>query len=305
MAKTISIIIPVFNSENILKRTVSDLLDTLPNYEFEIILVNDGSEDKSWEIASELAHRHSNIKAIDLLKNHGQHTAILCGIAHATGDFLITMDDDLQNPPSEIPKLIQKIEEGYDLVFAKFEQKMHGGYRKVGSKIVGYLNEQIFGKPKNITLTNFRIFTRETANRLLLHRTNYPYIPGLLLISANKVANVDTKHLPRSFGKSNYNLIRILKLVSRLLFNYSSLPLRLVSGVGIVVSIMSFLAGVVYVLKSLLVGVSVPGWTTLVVLLSFLMGFVLIILGIIGEYLARILNQLSVARPYQIRSIVE
>ncbi|NQV53706.1 MAG: glycosyltransferase family 2 protein [Flavobacteriales bacterium] len=302
-----SIIIPVYNSEELVAKTVHAILDEMEHHRFEIemILVNDGSPDGSWEVISQLARQFSNVRSINLLHNFGQHTAVLCGIAHAKGEYLVTMDDDLQNPPSELPKLFAKIAEGYDLVFARFDQKKHAGYRKLGSKIIGYLNKKVFDKPDDIVLTNFRIFTKETAQRVLQYRTNYPYIPGMLLMSAGRIANVTTSHHSRERGTSNYSIWKILQLVSRLLFNYSSYPLRLVSTMGLVISAVSFLGGLGYMAKSFFLGVSVAGWTTIVVLISFLIGFVLIILGIMGEYLARIMNQLATDKPYQIRDIVE
>ncbi len=302
-----SIVIPVYRSEKVVERTVEAILKVAADhsFNFEIILVNDGSPDNSWVVVEELAKKYTQVRSVNLLKNYGQHTAVYCGIAISKGDFIITMDDDMQNPPSEIPKLIGKIHEGYDLVFAEFAQKMHPGFRKLGTKMISYLNKEIFGKPKDLKLTNFRIFNRATADRLLDYRTNYPYIPGLLLMSAGKMGNVVTEHHSREIGSSNYTLIRILTLVARLLFNYSSYPLKLVSGSGIVISILSFLAGFAYILKSIFTGVQVEGWTTLVALISFLCGFILIMLGVMGEYLARILNQQTVSKPYQVREIVD
>lgn len=301
-----SIVIPVYRSEKVVGTTVDTILKLAKTEGFrvEIVLVNDGSPDNSWSVIEDLAQDHEAVIAINLLKNYGQHTAVYCGIAESKGDFIITMDDDMQNPPSELPKLIYKIHEGYDLVFAEFAEKKHAGYRKLGTLLIGYLNKEIFGKPKELKLTNFRIFTKATAKRVLEYKTNYPYIPGLLLLNAGKMGNVMTEHHVREIGTSNYNLIRILQLVSRLLFNYSSYPLKLVSGSGIVISLLSFLAGLGYMFKALFAGVQVEGWTTLVVLLSFLCGFILIMLGVMGEYLARILNQQAVSKPYQIREIV-
>lgn len=302
-----SIVIPVYKSEDIVGNTVSQTIEAMLNAGFncEIILVNDGSPDNSWHVISSLAKDNPRVRAINFLHNYGQHTAVYCGIREAKGDFIITMDDDLQNPPSEIPKLIKKIDEGYDLVFAEFSQKMHGGLRKIGTRIIGYFNKEIFGKPKDLKLTNFRIFRRETAQRMLQYRTNYPYIPGLLLMHASRMANVVTEHHPRTVGKSNYNLWRIGKLVARLLFNYSSYPLKVVSGLGILISALSFFAGVYFIFKSLFAGVEVQGWTTIVVLLSFLCGFILVLLGIMGEYLARLMNQMASSSPYLIRERID
>ena len=263
-----SIVIPVYKSDQIIEKTINRIVSfsELKGFDLELVLINDGSPDKSWSLIEAAAKKDSRIKSINLLKNYGQHTAVYCGIKESKGDFIITMDDDLQNPPEELHHLINKINEGYDLVFAEFNQKMHPGFRKLGTKLVAYLNNKIFGKPKDLKLTNFRIFTRATANRLIAYRTNYPYIPGLLLMSASKMANVKTEHHSREIGSSNYTLVRILKLMARLLFNYSSYPLKMVSGAGIIISLLSFVAGMFYIGKSVLLGIDVEGWTTIVCL---------------------------------------
>ena len=146
-----SIVIPVYRSEKILEKTISRILVVCENegIKVELVMVNDGSPDDSWEILERAAKADGRIKAINLLRNYGQHTAVYCGIKESTGDFIITMDDDLQNPPEELTHLIRKIDEGYDLVFAEFHQKMHAGFRKMGSRIIAYFNNKIFGKPKS------------------------------------------------------------------------------------------------------------------------------------------------------------
>ena len=229
-----SIIIPVYNSEEIIKKTALSTIEVMKaeKFNFELLLINDGSTDGSWDFIKNLAEEFEQIKSFNLLKNYGQHTAIFCGIQHAKGDFIITMDDDLQNPPKEIIKLIEKINEGYDLVFAKFKQKKHILFRRLGSRIIKLLNEKIFNKPKKIILTNFRIFNKSVADRVSKYKTFYPYIPGLLLLFSSSIGNVETEHHVRETGKSNYSIFKILKLVSRLLFNYSSFPLKLLTIVG-------------------------------------------------------------------------
>lgn len=305
--KLYSIVIPVYNSEGIVEKTVKHTISTLEaqNIHFEIILVDDRSKDDSWKIIEKLAQHYKNVVAIALLKNYGQHSAILCGIKQSQGDYIITMDDDLQNPPEEIIKLITKINEGYDLVFAKFIKKQHNITRRLGSKLINYFNKKIFDKPKGIVLSNFRIFTKDVAYRMQNYKTNFPYIPGLLLMFSNKIANIETLHQKREVGKSNYNMWVILKLLSRLLFNYSSYPLKLLTQIGIIISVLSFIIGMGYLINGLINGSNVKGWTTLVVLLSFFNGFTIAMLGIMGEYLSRVLSQLSISESYSIRKIVK
>lgn len=298
-----SVIIPVFKSANILSETVKKTVDFFKSHQFsfEILLVNDGSPDDSWAQIQVLANEYEEVRGINLLRNYGQHTAVLCGINHGIGQYFITMDDDLQNPPHEIIKLINKVEEGYDLVFGKFRVKRHGIIRKLGSKLVNYLNRIIFGKPKNLVISNFRIFSKDVAQRISNHKTVFPYIQGLVLMYSSNPANVETEHHPRREGHSNYSLIKIIKLMARLLFNYSSFPLKVLTFAGMVLAIISFFIGVYVIAKNLFFGIAVPGWTSLVVLLSFFNGFLILMLGILGEYVSRILDQVSISQPYLIK----
>jgi glycosyltransferase involved in cell wall biosynthesis len=235
------------------------------------------------------------------MRNYGQHSALICGLEHASGDFVITMDDDLQNPPEEIIHLIEKAEEGYDAVFGKFHQKMHGRVRGLGSQLIGWLNTRLFNKPPDLVLTNFRLLRREVVDAVCEHRTAFPYLPGLVLMTARTFANVAVEHRPRTVGRSNYNPLTILRLVWRIVFNYSAFPIRLLCGIGGVVALGAFALGIYFFARSLLFGTRVPGWTSLVVLLSFHMGFMLLLFSAIGEYLARILVETSGRRSYRIR----
>jgi polyisoprenyl-phosphate glycosyltransferase len=301
----LSVIVPVFNSADILPQTISQTIGEIEKLgiSYEIILINDGSPDSSWMVMKELKERYPQLVIIDLLKNYGQHSAVFCGIKHSQGKYIITMDDDLQNPPHEIEKLILKIKEGYDLVFAEFKSKQHSSYRKIGTKIINALNRQIFNKPKHIKLTNFRIFTKEVGLRVSNYKTYYPYIPGLLLLNASSMANVLTEHKPRLSGKSNYSLIKILTLVFRILFNYSTYPLNLALITGSIISVISFMLSIYFVLRALLIGTNVQGWTTVVVLISFFNGFMLIIFGIIGQYIVRMMNQMAQPESFLIREM--
>jgi len=301
-----SVVIPVFNSESIVRETVDRTVSFFrkSRLDFELILVNDGSSDKSWDVIKEKAEKYQEVISINLLRNYGQHVANLCGFRHATGDYIITMDDDLQNPPEEIQKLIAKATEGYDLVLGRFKEKKHTFLRRIGSRVVGLINRKIFHGQKGLVLTNFRIIRRDVIERVCRYKTGYPYIPGLVLMFSTRRANVLVEHHERSVGTSNYNFWRITKLVSELLFNYSAYPLRLVAGIGLLAAMLSLGFSVYYFLSSTIYGTSVPGWTTVVVLLSFFNGIMLLVLGMLGEYLVRLINQSSYAESYHIQDIV-
>jgi glycosyltransferase involved in cell wall biosynthesis len=301
-----SVVIPVFNSADIVGTTINRIVALFEknNWDYELILVNDKSRDSSWEVVSQKALDNPNIVAIDLLRNYGQHTANFCGFQHATGDYVITLDDDLQNPPEEIVHLINKAKQGYDVVLGQFRQRKHATYRRWGSRLISFVNRRMFLRHEGLVLSNFRIIRRDVVDRICAYKTTYPYITGLVLMFASNPANALVEHEERPAGKSNYTMRKIIQLVMRILFNYSSYPLRAVTVFGMTISALSFMLGVYYLGRGLLTPIKVPGWTTLVVLVSFFNGITLLLLGMLGEYLIRLVNQSSVGAPYHIRKIV-
>lgn len=302
-----SVIIPVYNSEGVVADTVNRTISFFRShdYRFEIILVNDGSTDKSWGVLEELAKQHAEVKSINLLHNYGQHNANLCGFKASRGEYVITMDDDLQNPPEEISKLIEAVSDGSDLVIGRFKEKKHAFFRRVGSKFVGKIIRKVFYGQKDLTLTNFRIIRRDVIDRVCSYKSRMPYIPGLVLMFSSNRKNVTVEHRPREVGKSNYNPYRILKLVATILFNYSSLPLRYMAAFGFMVSAISLSLAMYYFISALVLGVSVPGWSTLVILLSFFNGVLILLISVVGEYVVRLLRESSDAESYYIKNIVE
>jgi glycosyltransferase involved in cell wall biosynthesis len=301
-----SVVIPVFNSQDIVADT---LRRTAAFFEsrglgYEIIAVNDGSSDGSWQVLEAAARENPAITAIDLLRNSGQHNANLCGFRAAKGDWIVTMDDDLQNPPEEIAHLIDKASEGYDLVIGRFHEKQHAGYRRLGSRLIRLINQRIFGQERDLVLTNFRLIQRDVVDRVCAYRGPFPYIPGLCLRYSGRRANTLVEHHPRRVGSSNYNWRRILSLVSTILFNYSSFPLRMVAGLGLVTAAISLLLGLYFLVEGLLGGARVPGWTTIVVMLAFFNGVMMLMLAMLGEYVVRVINQITMADPYFVRKIV-
>ena len=298
-----SIVIPVFNSEQSLEELHQRIFETFHKLKktHEIIFVDDASVDSSWSVLKKLRDKDKNVKIIQLMKNFGQHNAIICGLNYITGKFVITMDDDLQNPPEEIPRLIDKIKEGYDVVIAAPEDKNDKVYKNFGSFIIRYLNTKIFNKPKTLILSSFRIMTRAVADEIKILKTPYPYISGMLLSLTTNITNVQVRHDKRKHGISTYTMSKLFKLAFNLIINYSSLPLRILTSIGVIVSITSFLMGGYFICKKLIGGIPVSGWTSLVVLLSFFNGLLLIILSIIGEYLGRIINEVSNRQQFVVR----
>ena len=301
-----SVVIPVFNSDNIVTKTVLKVQEffTQNNLNYEIILVNDGSSDGSWGVISSLAHEYESVVAINLLKNYGQHNANLCGFRESKGDYIITMDDDLQNPPEEISKLIQSVGSDYDLVIGRFKSKKHSFIRRLGSKLVGALNRKVFNVEAGLILTNFRIIRRDVIDRVCNDSSPLPYIPGLVLKYSGKRRNVLVQHKERTVGESNYNWKKILKLVAVILFNHSTIPLRLSALLGFIVARSSLLLSFYYLIQAVLFGTQVAGWASVVIMMSFLNGVIILLVSVIGEYLVRLLHEVGSNSSYDVSDII-
>ncbi len=301
-----SAVIPVYNSQDSVGEVITRCLQVFDRagLDGEVVAVNDGSTDGSWEAVRRIAAEHPAVVAVDLLRNYGQHNALVCGFAHASGDYVITLDDDLQNPPEEMIHLIRKIHEGYDLVFGRFAQKQHATHRRLGSRVVTWINRRVFDQPRDLTISNFRILTRDVVQRICAFRTGYPYVPGLAMMHSGRRASVDVRHEPRKIGTSGYGFVKITELVMRILFNYSSYPLRVVTVFGAFVAVASMAVGVWFGIRALMGVGDVPGWASIVVLLTFLNGVTVLMLSMIGEYLVRLLRQTSTTQNYHVRDVV-
>jgi glycosyltransferase involved in cell wall biosynthesis len=301
-----SVVIPVYNSDQLVGTTVDRVVAVFTEHglDHEVILVNDGSSDASWDVIAEKARTTPHVVALDLLKNYGQHYANLAGLREATGDYVITMDDDLQNPPDQALILIDEAMTGKDVVFGNFERKQAAGYRRIGSSMISMINRRIFNQPPDLVVSNFRILRRDVVNRICASNTAYPYITGQALLYSRKRSHVSVRHDPRPVGKSNYSMIRILRLVMTILFSYSSFPLRFAALVGFVISGLSLLLGTYYLFQGVFGQTRVQGWTTTVVLLSIFNGFTIALLSMLGEYVVRTLNAVNARDSYHVTSRV-
>lgn len=302
-----SVVIPVFNSAAIVGTTIDRTVAFFQQHglAFEIVCVNDGSRDDSWEVLKRKAAEHPQVTVVNLLRNYGQHGANLCGLRHAQGDWIVTMDDDLQNPPEEILHLLIEAAAGdRDVVFGAFDLKQAARTRRLGTHLIGVINRRVFGQPRDLTVTNFRLLRRDVVDRMCADRSAYPYITGMSLLYSRNRGNVTVAHAPRAVGHSNYNVLRIGRLVLTILFSYSAFPLRLSAVIGAIVAILAFTVGGIYLVAGLLGTIEVEGWTTLVVLLSFFNGVTILMLSMLGEYIVRTLNQTSSREPYHVVELV-
>lgn len=305
----ISVVVPCYNSQF----AVKELNDRLHagfnklNVNFEIIYVNDQSLDNTLSELKALSDSSPHIKVIDLMYNVGQFRALYCGLQSARGDYVVTIDDDLQHPPEEIEKLYIAIKENPDIdaVFGRYEEKKHSFYRNMGSLIIKLINERLYGKPKNLSMSSFRIMRRELVETILKHQTISPVLGAIILKTTHRIINVDVRHDLRKHGKSNYSLSKLLKTTLDNALNFSSMPLQIISSIGFAVAIVSFLVSLFYAMRYFFLDISVPGWTSLMVLLNFYAGLILISLGLIGEYLIRILMEVNGTPMYKIREIYQ
>jgi glycosyltransferase involved in cell wall biosynthesis len=295
----ISVVIPVYNSEKSLPILVTRVEQVLREMKrsFEIVLVDDCSSDGSWRVLKDLKAHHGGILRIaHLLRNCGQHNAVLCGLSLSRGEIVVTMDDDLQNPPEEIPKLINAVEQGYDLAIGAYDSKKHSAVRNKSGDLIDRVNRTIFGLPKDFQLTSFRAVRRVVVQNVCQMGGVFPYITSMLFSHTSRYINVPVRHEPRPFGKSNYNLKRSLLLASNLVFSYSDLPLKamaILCGFAFLGSALFALYIIIYSIRS---GTGVPGWASTIVVLSSLNSFILLSLLVFGMYISRINQQITRSR---------
>jgi dolichol-phosphate mannosyltransferase/undecaprenyl-phosphate 4-deoxy-4-formamido-L-arabinose transferase len=292
-----SIVIPVFKAAEYLREMYERLTkvfqDISSNY--EIIFVDDASPDVSWKIMKQLRAKDHRVKIIQHMRNFGQHKAILCGLYHSKGDFVITMDDDLQHPPEEIPKLVEAIRNNdeIDTVIGAYEVKQHSWFRNLGTNVINAITSYVFSKDKDLKLTSFRIMRRSIVNELENTHYHNPRIGQLLLLTTNRIINIPVAHHPRKHGRTSYTFRRLVSDALDNILSNSSLPLQIVSYLGFGSSLLSVVLSVYYLYKYFHVGISVPGWTTTILLLLFFFGILFFSLGIVGEYLIRILREVQ------------
>ncbi|WP_095173864.1 MULTISPECIES: glycosyltransferase family 2 protein [Blautia] len=301
-----SIVVPVYNSEHTLEELYNRIryvFEQIMQEDFELILVDDSSRDNSYAVMEQLHKADSRVKIIQMAKNFGQHPALLCGFSFAKGDFVITMDDDLQHRPEEIPKMAAVIKErqDVDVIIAKYENRKHNIIRKIGTKISIYATSKMLNKDPNLEITSFRLMRRFIVEAILNTNTHLPQIGNLLVQSSNRIINVPVQHDARKVGQSNYTFRRLAKDLIYDITSNSALPLILVRDLGIFSFVISIILGLFYLIRYFIYGVSVEGWTTLVLLILAYNGIILLAIGIIGQYLMNILNEAKKIPNYVIR----
>ena len=302
----VSIVIPVYQSEATIVPLLRRLEATLEGSRrsWEVVLVDDGSRDGSWSRIKDAQEKDpGHVTGVRLMRNFGQHNALMCGFARAHGDVIVTMDDDLQNPPEEIEKLLQRLEEtGDDVVYGRYGRKQHRSWRNTGSWLVNTFYRHAF--KSQITVTSFRAIRRPVVDAILRYDLNFTYVDGLLAWNTQRVTTVDVVHAPRPEGRSGYSIGKLATLAFNLVTNFSLLPLQCVMWTGIVLAMGGFGVGAFYLWKHLRNEIAVPGYASTITAVLVLGGAQLVALGVIGEYLGRLHLNVNRKPQYSIRTVL-
>lgn len=304
----ISFVIPCYRSENTLEAVVDEIKEKmalLRNYEYEIILVNDCSPDNTFAVIRRLCAENENIIGLDHAKNFGQHAALMAGFHYATGDTIVCLDDDGQTPADEVDKLLDKIEEGYDVVYAAYESKRHSLFRNIGSNLNRKMAEVMLGKPKELYISSYFAAKRFVVEEMVKYHNAYPYVIGLVLRTTKNICNVTVEHRDRMEGTSGYSFKKLVALWINGFTSFSVVPLRIASYGGGFVAITGFLYAVYTVVAKICDPNRVIGWSSTIAAMMILGGMILLVLGMIGEYIGRIYISLNNSPQYVIRTVID
>jgi glycosyltransferase involved in cell wall biosynthesis len=304
---SVSVVVPVYNGAAVLPALVEQLetvLGVLTAW-FEVILVNDGSHDKSWDVIRNLVARHAWIRGVHLMRNYGQHNALLAGIAAARGEIIVTMDDDLQHPPDQIPKLLAKLAEGYDVVYGTPDTRQHDLGRAIAARITKFALQSTMGAAIARNVSAFRAVRAEVCEAFAEYRSPFVCIDVLLTWGTTRFAAVVVRHDPRRVGPSNYTLGKLIVHALNMTTGFSTLPLQLASIVGFAftfvgLGVFGFVLG-----RYAFQGGSVPGFPFLASIIAMFSGAQLFALGILGEYLARMHFRMMERPPYVVAARAE
>lgn len=305
-APALSIIVPVFNGAKTIGRLVGEL-EALPLAgQMEIVLVNDGSHDDSRAVCEALiAKARMPMRLIDLARNFGEHNAVMAGLRHARGEYLITMAQDLQNPPTEVQRLYEFTrDQGLDVTYTWFQRKQHAGWRNLGSWLANRTADLMLDKPRGLYLSSFRCLHRFVAREITQHQGPFPYIDGLVFQVTDRVGALEVEHLPSAAGRSNYTMRRLLRLWMSIFLNFSPIPLRLATVLGLSLSALGFVGVLAVLINYFLFDVSVRGWASLMVTALLFSGVQLLMLGVVGEYLGRMFLTVNGRPQAVVRRIV-
>jgi undecaprenyl-phosphate 4-deoxy-4-formamido-L-arabinose transferase len=302
----VSIVIPVYKGAHTIGPLVESLFNEFNQHKIEIVLVNDGSPDDSGKVCRRLLQSHpGRIKLVELSRNFGEHNAVMAGLKHARGDCAVIMDDDFQNPPSEVQRLLDALEQDYDVVYGVYEQKHHNLFRNLGSWFNGLAANILIKKPKDLYLSSFKVMKRFVIDQIVLYDLPYPYIDGLIFRVTARIGKVTVKHRPRAKGRSTYTLSKLVGLWLNMFTNFSVLPLRVATVLGLITMFFGVGLASLATYWAYTDPLAPKGWPTLVCALVIFSGVQLIALGVIGEYLGRLFLGHNRTPQYIVREVLE
>ncbi len=302
----VSFVIPCYRSANTIAGVVDEIKNTMATigHEYEIVLVNDSSPDDTFSVIRELVKANENVTGIDLAKNFGQHCALMAGMRQTSGDVVVCLDDDGQTPADEVGKLLNKLDEGFDVCYASYGKKQHSGFRNFGSKINELMTRVMLGKPKELYVSSYFAAKRFVVDDMLRYEQSYAYVIGLVLRATKNVTNVEVKHRARTEGTSGYTLKKLFALWFNGFTAFSIKPLRIATFIGCMCAGTGFLYGIYTIIKKLVLVDVQAGFSALMSVLVFVGGMIMLMLGLIGEYVGRIYICMNNSPQYVIREIV-
>jgi undecaprenyl-phosphate 4-deoxy-4-formamido-L-arabinose transferase len=300
----LSIVIPVYNGAATIGDLVGRLTEVLAAGSFQIVLVNDGSRDRSHEVCLELSSKYPFLTYLNLSRNFGEHNAVMAGFNHADGDYTVIMDDDFQNPPEEVLRLMEEARRGkFDVVYTYYGKKRHHWLRNLGSRFNNLVANFMLEKPRDLYLSSFKCLSRFAVEEVLKYKGPFPYIDGLLLRCTGNIGKIEVSHARRKAGRSGYTPRKLIRLWLNMFLNFSVMPLRASSLLGLLFSAAGLVLSVFVVIEKLLYPDTPIGWPSLIVVIMIFSGVQLIMLGLIGEYLGRLFLSTNATPQYSVRDV--
>jgi len=303
----LSFVIPCYGSEQTISGVVDEIVQTVamrPEFDYEIILVNDCSPDKVYSVIKTLAENNKKIKGINLSKNFGQHAALMAGYRHVSGDIIVCLDDDGQTPANEAFLLIDAITDEQDIVFAKYEKKKHSIFRNMGSAVNEFMLKYLLSKPKDLTMSSYFACKRFIIDEIIRYENSYPYIGGLILRVTKNCGNVFINHRSREVGSSGYNYLKLLSLWINGFTSFSAKPLRLATFLGVFSSFVGFIGILVILIRKLINPDIAAGYSSTMATIMLFCGIILLVLGLLGEYVGRMYISLNNSPQYVVKGSV-
>ncbi|MCR5209081.1 MAG: glycosyltransferase family 2 protein [Lachnospiraceae bacterium] len=304
---SVSYVIPCYRSAKTVGGVVCEIQEKmkyLTKYDYEIILVNDCSPDETFNVIKEMALKDTRITAIDFARNFGQHSALMAGLRQAKGNIIICLDDDGQTPANEADKLLKALEDGADVAYARYSHKKHSMFRNFGSYVNEKMAEFMLDKPKTLYVSSYFAAKRYIVDDMIRYENSYPYVIGLVLRATKNIVNVDINHRSREVGESGYSLKKLLGLWMNGFTSFSVKPLRVATLIGVISACIGFIYGIVIIIQHFILPNRVLGFASTMAVMIFFGGLIMMLLGLIGEYVGRIYICLNNSPQYVIKEII-